>query len=261
VKVLCRIIECTDPDTINEIVKYNNTQNEIMTWDQYANDPEQNRIESEFGQLGHLYIRKRGFRTSGEQIGIEDVAQPLLAFHGRHQDANRGKNLIFDRKPLYVNAFEGKKARHILMVYSLSRAIDARKLELKEKSSSGTIITIEEDQLALLRNLRLKPFLIAVTARTLESIIGRRVDPMTVAFSPAAAAASTNGLVDLIARWAPLVEGILAFVTTKVTTAELSVRIPEEGYLVEVAKHVGAMLYASRAPEQYAEFAALVADS
>jgi hypothetical protein len=261
VKVLCRIIECTDPETINEIVKYNNTQNEIMTWDQYANDPEQGRIESEFGQLGHVYIRKRGFRTSGEQIGIEDVAQPLLAFHGRHQDANRGKNLIFDRKPLYANAFEGKKARHILLVYSLARAIDARKLELKEKSSSGTIITIEEEQLSLLRNLRLKPFFIAVMARTLESVMGRKVDPMTVAFAPGAATSSNNGLVDLIAQWGPLVEGVLAFVSTKVTAAELSVRIPEEGYLVEVARHVSAMLYASKAPDQYSDFGALVTDS
>jgi hypothetical protein len=261
VKVLCRIIECTDSETINEIVKYNNTQNEIMTWDQYANDSEQNRIESEFSELGHRYIRKRGFRTIGEQIGIEDVAQPLLAFHGRHQDANRGKNLIFDRKPLYVNAFEGKKARHILLVYSLARAIDELKLQLKDKSSSGSIIAIEEGHLTLLRNLRLKPFLIAVTARTLEAIIGRRVDPLTVAFSPVAAAANTNGFVDLVARWGPVVEGILAFVATKVTAAKLSVRIPEEGYLVEVAKHVGALFYASKAPERYSEFAALVADS
>jgi AIPR protein len=261
VKVLCRIIECTDPETINEIVKYNNTQNEIMTWDQYANGSEQNRIESEFGELGHRYIRKRGFRTIGEKIDIEDVAQPLLAFHSRHQDANRGKNLIFDRKPLYVNAFEGKKARHILLVYSLARAIDELKLQLKDKSSAGAIIAIEEDHLSLLRNLRLKPFLIAVTARTLEAIIGRRVDPLTVAFSPAAAAASANGFVDLIARWGPIVEGILAFVATKVTAAELSVRIPEEGYLVEVAKHVSALFYASKAPERYSEFASLVADS
>jgi hypothetical protein len=134
-------------------------------------------------------------------------------------------------------------------------------LELKEKSSAGTIITIEEDQLSLLRNLRLKPFLIAVTARTLEAIIGRKVDPVTVAFSPAAATAENNGLVDLIARWGPLVEGILAFVATKVTAAELSVRIPEEGYLVEVAKHVSALLYAGKAPERYSEFGALIADS
>lgn len=43
VKVLCRIIQCSDAETIAEIVKYNNTQNEITTWDQYSNDT--NKIE------------------------------------------------------------------------------------------------------------------------------------------------------------------------------------------------------------------------
>jgi hypothetical protein len=82
-RVLCRIIKCTDPDTISEIVKYNNTQNEITTWDQYSNDAEQNRIFGEFAQLGLSYSRKRGFRSGPDVIGIEDVAQPLLAFHGK----------------------------------------------------------------------------------------------------------------------------------------------------------------------------------
>ncbi|MBZ5625930.1 MAG: AIPR family protein [Acidobacteriia bacterium] len=76
VKVLCRIIKCTDADTISEIVKYNNTQNEITTWDQYSNDAEQNRIFEEFGQLGLSYSRKRGFRSGPELVGIEDVARP-----------------------------------------------------------------------------------------------------------------------------------------------------------------------------------------
>jgi hypothetical protein len=135
VMVLCRVIECSDAETIDEIVRYNNTQNEITTWDQYSNDPEQSRLDEEFAALGHTYIRKRGFRTTGDQIGIEEVAQPLLAFHGRYQDAIRGKNQIFERKPLYSNAFENKKARHILLVYALARAIDERRLNWKRNSS------------------------------------------------------------------------------------------------------------------------------
>ena len=168
VKVLCRVIQSSDAQTINDIVKFNNTQNEITTWDQYSNDPEQNRIAGEFEAMGYTYSRKRGFRTEEGEIGIEEVMQPLLAFHGRYQDANRGKGQIFDRKPLYTNAFEGKKARHVLFVYSLARAIDDRRLALKAKSIEGKIISLEEEQLALLRNLRFKSFLMAVTAAVLE---------------------------------------------------------------------------------------------
>ena len=212
VKVLCRIIQCSDPETIDEIVKYNNTQNEITTWDQYSNDPEQNRIFKEFEDLGHTYIRKRGFRLMGDSIGIEEIAQPLLAFHGRYQDAIRGKNQIFDRKPLYRNAFQDIKARHILLVYTLSRAVDERRIVLKEKSTAKTIIGVEEQQLALLRNLRFKAFFIAVVAEVFKSVIMRKVDSLTVAFKPDVAMADANSLVELTAKWGPIVDQILSFV-------------------------------------------------
>jgi hypothetical protein len=261
VRVLCRVIQCTDAQTINDIVKYNNTQNEITTWDQYSNDPEQNRIDAEFRELGHNYVRKRGFRPKGDQIGIEEVAQPLLAFHGRFPDANRGKNQIFDRKPLYANAFEGKKARHILLVHTLARAIDERRIELKRKSSAGRIISLEEEQLALFRNLRFKQFLIAVVAKSLETIVGKKVDSDTVAFAPESARTSQNSLVSLVAAWTPVVEAVLAFVATKVSAADFSAKVSEEPFLEEVRKHVSALLYASKAPAQFADFGKLVADS
>ena len=35
--VMCRVVVCKNPDLVEEIVKYNNTQNKITTWDQYAN--------------------------------------------------------------------------------------------------------------------------------------------------------------------------------------------------------------------------------
>ncbi|WP_257807043.1 AIPR family protein [Burkholderia glumae] len=261
VKVLCRMIECTDTQTINEIVKFNNTQNEITTWDQYSNDSEQNRIETEFFELGHVYNKKRGFQSKGDQIGIEEVAQPLLAFHGRYQDANRGKNQIFDRKPLYQNAFDGKKARHVLFVYSLARAIDERRIELKLKSTAKTIISMEEDQLALLRNLRFKHFLIAVTAQTIETIVGRKADSMTIAFSSDAAKVTNNTLIDLAARWAPIVEVILTFVASKLNLTEFVARASDDNLLSETAKHVSSMLYATKAADRHSQFARLTSAS
>jgi hypothetical protein len=260
VKVLCRVIECSDAETIDEIVRYNNTQNEITTWDQYSNDQEQSRIDKEFSALGHAYIRKRGFRPIGDQIGIEEIAQPLLAFHGRYQDAIRGKNQIFERKPLYANAFENKKARHILLVYSLARAIDERRLVLKAKSTANAIIKLEEEQLALLRNLRFKAFLIAIAAQVLEAIVLKRVDVLTVAFREDVAKSDVNSLVELIAVWGPLVDQILSFVSTQVTSLTLSDRFSDESFLPAVSKTVSALLYSGKV-EQHAKFAEMVADS
>lgn len=261
VRVLCRIIQCSDSATISDIVKYNNTQNEITTWDQYSNDPDQNRIAKEFEGLGHCYARKRGFRAGADQIGIDDVVQPLIAFHGKYRDANRGKNLIFERKPLYTLAFDGKKARHILLVYALSRAIDERRIELKKKSTDASIIRIEEDQLALLRNLRFKSFFIAVVAEALETVLGRKIDPETVAFSPEAAKAANNTLVALVAAWSPVVDSVLSFLVTQVNASEFSRQFAEDGYLDSVAKRVSGLLYASKGTLSFKDFAALVSDS
>ena len=133
-------------------MRFNNTQNAITTWDQYSNDPEQKRLADEFKELGFDYSIKRGFSGDGDQLSIDEVIQPLLAFHGRPQDAVRGKNTIFDRKQLYQNAFDGKKARHVLFVFALSKAIDEKRLALKAKSNEGTLIAVEESQLALMRN-------------------------------------------------------------------------------------------------------------
>ena len=49
--ILARVIECTDIETINAIVKYNNTQNKITAWDSFSNDPIQIQLHDEFEAL------------------------------------------------------------------------------------------------------------------------------------------------------------------------------------------------------------------
>src|SRR5262249_43518761 len=207
-RVLCRGIESSDVSKIAEIVRFNNTQTAITAWDKYRNDAEQKRLVQEFKDLGFVYNIKRGFIGSGDQLGIDEVIQPLLAFHGRPQDAIRGKNQIFDRKPLYQNVYEGKKARHVLFVYTLSKAIDDRRLVLKSKSNEGSLLAVETEQLALMRNLRFKSFFVALVAATIETALGKRCDAQTIGFSPDAA--KGHSLVELTARWSPVVDTLLA---------------------------------------------------
>lgn len=256
-RVLCRVIESSDADTIQEIVRFNNTQNAITAWDQHSNDPDQKRLVQEFTELGFTYSIKRGFIGSGDEIGIDEVMQPLLAFHGRPQDAVRGKNQIFDRKPLYQNAFDGKKARHVLFVYSLSKAIDDQRLVLKAKSDSRELIKVEESQLALMRNLRFKTFFVAIMAATIETAIGKKCDAQTIGFT--FEAAKTNSLVELTARWVPVVETLLALLTAHEETKNFSADLAEDGYLQGLAAKINAMLQAMEAAKKHAAFAELVA--
>lgn len=260
VKLLCRVIECSDQETIDKIVRYNNTQNAITTWDQFSNDEDQKRIHDEFLELGFSYNRKRGFSAAGDQIGIEQVLQPLLAYHGRPADAVRGKNQLFVQKHLYRNAFDGTKARHILFVYALSRAIDSKRMELKAKSNSSALIAVEEKQLNLLRNLNFKPFLISVIANSLETIVGTPCDLRMVGFKPVAA--KDAGISDLAARWLPIVEAFLPLLTAIVTPDDFFRNLSnDDAYLEKIKAQMDGMLSATQTAGKHATFIDMIATS
>lgn len=244
-KVLCRIIECSDPELISNIVKYNNTQNEITTWDQYSNNPEQKRISDEFKTFGWNYSLKRGYEASGSDFGIEVVAQPLIALEGNYQDANRGKNSVFERKNLYKQAFDLKKARHILFAYTLDRAIDERRLELKQKDTDNSLIDSEKKQLILFRNLRFKNFFISIVGRCFEQLIGIPVDLSEINFSPEASKRENYSLNDIIAIWSPIITMMLAYTAAIVGKDDISLVMKSENGLHDISSKVGSIIYAS----------------
>lgn len=244
-KVMCRIIESPDSDVIARIIKYNNTQNEITTWDQYSNSAEQKRIAKEFEDLGHSYSLKRGYEASGAELGIEVVAQALVSIEGNYREANRGKNAIFDRGHLYRQAFDLKKARHILFTYALSRAVDERRIELKRKESETSIIEIEKAQLALFRNLRFKYFFISVLGACLEQILGEQVDLKEIAFQPEFARRENRSLNDLVALCLPIVSITLAHVVSVLTDDLSAVMKRPEGF-VDLSRKVGSQIYATK---------------
>ena len=145
-----------------------------------------------------------------------------------------------------------------MFVYTLARAIDERRLELKKKSNDGSIITMEEQQLSLFRSLRFKSFFIASMAACLESILGRKVDPETIAFKTEEC--KSNSLLALVAAWTPVVEAVLSLVATRIDSAKFAERASDESLVGEVSKDVSAILYASRKSLQLDTFIALVPD-
>ena len=216
VKVLARIVACGDQETVRNIVRYNNTQNEITTWDQYSNTETQKRLGDEFRELGHMYSLKRGFGQSITGLGIEVVAQPLLAFGGDLDDAVRGKNTVFDRKASYNRAFEGKSARHVLFVFTLARAIDELRAELKMLNSQGRLIKPQEKQLRIARSVRFKYFFMAVIATSLEATLRRQVDIETIGFSDAVSNAKNMTVEELSMKWKPIVSSLFSLLATQV---------------------------------------------
>ncbi|WP_421798270.1 AIPR family protein [Haliscomenobacter sp.] len=216
VRVMCRIIESADEPTINSIIEYNNTQNEITTWDKYSKNPEQERIAAEFAKLGYSYSFKRGFENNSA-LSIEVVAQPVSAFHGNYLEAGSGKNNIFEKTTLYDDAFHGTKSKHLLLAYCLIKAIDQRFYELKIKNNSGNCTGDESKQLSLLKHLRFKYFLLAIIGETFENIVGESVDSKNISFANGVASSSHNTIPQLIEKCKPVVSLILGFVSKTLT--------------------------------------------
>ncbi|GAB5523160.1 MAG: hypothetical protein Roseis2KO_10320 [Roseivirga sp.] len=242
VRVLARIIECSDHSTIDEIVKYNNTQNKITTWDKFSNDPQQKRIQEEFTNYGHNYSLKRGF-DNNSHLGIEVVAQPAIALEGHYQEANGGKNGVFESEKMYRLAFEDKKAKHLLLSYIIALAMDERRNELKAKQSKGTIISLEQKQLVLLRNLRFKYFFISVFGKSLDVILGKNVDLSQIGFTPNYCDSDIKSQNDLIAEILPIINMVLTYVSTFIME-DFGEFIRKENAAQSLSDSVNSLIYA-----------------
>ncbi|WP_167517595.1 MULTISPECIES: AIPR family protein [Achromobacter] len=259
VRVLARVVACGQQETVRNIVRFNNTQNEITTWDQYSNTETQRRLADEFAALGHGYSLKRGFGQSLSGLGIEVVAQPLLAFSGALDDAVRGKNTIFDRKSAYNRAFEGKSARHILFVYALAKAIDDIRSELKSKNAAGQLIKAQQKQLRIARIVRFKYFFMAVVGACLETIVARRVDTEHVAFSQEASDARRKTLEELALAWKPVVMAIFSIFATQIGDEPADV-LADGAQVTRLAETISGIVLATNLNQQPAiqEFIALL---
>ena len=257
IRVLARIVACKDAETIKEIVRFNNTQNEITTWDQYSSSEAQKSLQSEFNALGHSYSVKRGFGESLTGLGIEVVAQPILAFEGAFEDAHRGKNTIFDRKATYGKAFEGKSARHVLMAYTLAQAIDAVRQDLKSLNNSGQLIKAKESHLRYGRHVKFKYFFMSIVAASLESLINRQVSLADVRFTIDASSARNFTISELTNKWKPVVESVLAL-TIPLIQGDPGETFSSTSEKERISKTVESLILASGLAGRHEQFAELI---
>ncbi len=242
-KVMCRVIKCQNMNTIDDIILYNNSRNNITTWDKFSKDPKQKSLVEEFKTYGHTYLLKRGFDQTSE-LGIEQVIQPLLALRGHYIEANGGKNKAFMSDAVFDLAFKDAQARHILFAFCISRAIDELRSALKEKKDHNIIIEQEEKQLILLRNLKFKYFLMAIFGKCMDTLLSKKKDIKIISFSPDAAHKSNKYMDDLVADVLPAVKFVLAFTVATVNGKDFTEFLEEPEPLIKIASNVNASLYA-----------------
>lgn len=207
--------------------------------------------------MGHGYSVKRGFGESLSGLGIEVVAQPILAFEGHFEDAHRGKNTVFDRKATYGKAFEGKSARHVLLAYTLAQAIDEVRQDLKALNNAGKLIKAKEAYLRFGRHVRFKYFFMAIVAESLESLLNRPVVISEIRFNTASSTAHNFTLTELIGKWKPVVETILAL-TIPLIQGDPGETFSSSVEKVRISKTVESLIIASGLAEKHTSFAELI---
>lgn len=204
-----RFIVCSDPKIIEEIINNNNKQNEILPSDLRSNDKQQVRLRNEFKKYPQLYYS--GGRRDSTRVRNKEVfdpylvAQTLLAFHGDCVIAYNSKKIIWDEDKEYTNIFSDQlSAEHIIFVYSLGRAIDEYKINLKNKKEQRT--EVEEGEFTFLSRRGSKMLLIYVVNICMESLIGKKVlDSWKLVYK------NNQDFDSLVNKWKQVIDILLPF--------------------------------------------------
>lgn len=128
---------------IENIIRYNNSQNKVEAADFRSTDKIQKRLKDEFSLIPDAEYEggRRGstsdvIRRRPNLLGSYTVGQALAAFHGDPITAYNKKAGIWINNKTYDKLFnENTKASHIICCYGLVRAIEKKKKQLQVKSS------------------------------------------------------------------------------------------------------------------------------
>ena len=209
--ILARVIECTDTETINSIVKYNHTQNKITAWDSFSNDPIQMQLQEEFRVFGYDYNIKRGFSNRESLLSVEAALQPLLALSGKYKDANRSKTYLFESRSLYTEAFEHRGARNLLFACCLNTCLQIIKSDNKELVESGTANVSETEKKIrnILAVIKFKYYIISIIAESMHRLVSTLPEAKRISFMPAYAKAADHDYSNLVNLLKPIVNLML----------------------------------------------------
>ena len=204
-----RFIVCNDKKVIEEIVNNNNKQNEILPSDLRSNDKQQERLRKEFKKYPQLYYN--GGRRDDKQPKNKEVfdpymvAQTIMSYHGDCVKGYNSRKAIWDEDKDYNFIFSDQlKVEHIIFVYSLSRAIDEYKIELKDKKEMRT--DKENEQFDFLRKRGSKMLLIYCIAESIESIFQKKIlAPWNLQFK------NNSDFEALVIKWKSVIKSVMSF--------------------------------------------------
>ena len=205
----CRFIVCSKKSIIESIINNNNKQNEILPSDLRSNDKQQERLRNEFKKYPALFYNggRRDDRIVKNKVVFEPylVAQTILTFHGDSVTGYNGRKRIWDEDKLYSQVFVDQlSVEHIIFVYSLSKAIDEYKNNLRKKKESRN--DTEQQQMEFLSKRGSKMLLIATISECIEDIMDVKIsDKWKLQFK------DNSDFEKLIQLWTSVISSIISF--------------------------------------------------
>jgi hypothetical protein len=212
--VQIRFIKCNNPETVQDIVRFNNSQNKIAAPDFRSNDPIQRRLTEEFKSIPEMvYVARRGGlsdiiqRQTGNSLPSVTAGQALAAFHGEPGIAYHEKTHMWEDDNLYSTYFNSQTtAKHILFAYSLLKSVEIKKLNLINKSKDNSLLDLEKAQLEFFRKRGAIFLLASAISRCIEIIVNKPIPNLfNLSFK------SNCNLDNAINNWSPIVEAASAF--------------------------------------------------
>lgn len=211
--VQIRFVASKDTGIIENVVKFNNTQNKVETTDFRSRDPVQDRLRQEFASIPDAQYR--GGRRGGTADAIKrdrsllpdgSVAQALAAFHGYPNLAYNELREIWENDPIYARFFNDKlHASHVVFCHSLLKAIETAKLKIMQ-IPDGDRTAAQKGHADFFRSRGSAHLLTSAIGYAIETILGHAVpDKFALRFrrnvSPS----------DALLAWFPVVQAGLAF--------------------------------------------------
>jgi hypothetical protein len=212
-EVQIRFIECSSPETITNIIVYNNSQNRLEVADFRSNDAVQKRLKAEFAKIqDSSYSGRRGgnediVKRPKNLLPSDACVQALAIMHQQPIVAYNQKSQVWTDDSLYSRFFsEQTHADHIVFAYSLLRSVEGAKLTLKKKVPDK-LTDREKAQLDYFSQRGSTFMLAAGIAGCLETILGKSVpNRFRVSFGPKVSPALAQ------ANWTSVISVFLPFV-------------------------------------------------
>lgn len=211
-KVAIRFVKVSSQQTIDNIRKYNNTQNVMEPYDFRSNDDIQRRLRDEFDRIPDVkYTGRRGgsedvIRRPGNLLAPDTVAQALAAVHGYPDIAYNEKSKIWRDNNWYARFFnDDTTPEHIVFCYSLLRTVEEFKISLMQRKKEE-LTDNEKKQLGIMRTRGAHMLLVSAVAGCLEEFVQRAVPSLfDISFGTIAASKANT-------YWNDVVKVVIKFI-------------------------------------------------